>query len=188
MMTVNTQSRCHRRPFTLVEVMIVTALMGMVTLAMLNLYLFPFRVYQNSTANFTMTIQGKIIREKILCGVDGDAGLRAAMMNSVHLSSEHSGQTDRLDYNMDVALPPTLDKTNDDVNCALRYNPGQGLVFQSTPGSGKPVALSNRLKDVGNLNFAFANNVMTTQFDMQYNGYRKTLVIPVLIETYIFNQ
>lgn len=188
MMTANSIPRCRRRHFTLTELMFVTVIMGFVTLALLNLYLFPFRMWHINTANFTMTIQGKIIREKILCGVDDDAGLRAAMMNSLHMSSENSGTTERLDYDMDTQKPPTLDKTSDDLNCALRFNPGQGLVFQSTPGSGQPIPLSRRVKDVTALNFTLSNRILTTQFDMQYLGaFKNKITIPVLIETYITN-
>jgi len=188
MMTVNSNHRRRCSHFTLVEIMIATAIMGFITYALMNLYLFPFRIWQINTANFVMAVQGKIIREKILSGVRTDAGLRAAMMNSLVISSEHTGQTDRLDYRMDTQLPPTLDLATDDLTCSLRFTPGVGLVYQSPAGSGTAVPLSRQVKDILNITNTLNNNVLTTQFTMQYNGmFNNKITIPVLIETYITN-
>jgi len=177
-----------RRRFTLVELLVASTIMLLVVVMLLDLYLFPFQVWHNNLAWWTLTTQGKLIRERILCGVDGDAGLRAATMNSLQLSNEQSTQTDRLDYRMDLGFPPTTDKYNDDLNCALRFNPGQGLVFQSTPGSGKPVPLSRHVKDVGNLTFTVSNRVLITEVELQFKGAKgRTLKYPVTIQTYISN-
>jgi len=178
----------QRRRFTLVELVVTSALMLLVVAVMLDLFLFPFRVWHNNVAWWTLATQGKIIRERILCGVDDDAGLRAATMNSLHLSNEKSTKTDRLDYKMDLAFPPTTDKYSDDLNCALRFNPGQGLVFQSTPGSGKPVPLSRHITDVGNLTFTVTNRVVITGIDLQFKGAKgKIITYPITLQTYLPN-
>ena len=180
------------RSFTVVELLFATAILGVVMAAMLNLYLFPFRVWYNNTAYWGLTIQGKLVRERILCGVDrNDAGLRAAMMSSLHLSHENSTNTDRLDYDVDMGLPPTIDTFNDDLNCAVRYNPGVGLVFQSTPGSGQPVPLSRRVADVGSLTFTMNNTtrILTAQAELRARNFRGgTILYPITIQTYIYNE
>ncbi|MEI8078073.1 MAG: hypothetical protein WCH61_00410 [bacterium] len=178
------QPRC----FTLVELLVTTTVMLLVVVALLNLYLFPFQVWHNNVAWWTLTTQGKLIRERLLCGVDGDAGLRAATMSSLQLSHEQSTQTGRLDYRMDMGLPPTTDKYNDDLNCALRFNPGQGLVFQATPGNGQPVPLSRHVTEVGSLTFTTSNRVLTTQIELRFNGAKgSTVRYPMTIQTYISN-
>lgn len=186
MMTVNRHSQ--RRRFTLVELLVASTLMLLVMVMLLDLYLFPFQVWHNNLAWWTLATQGKLIRERILCGADDDAGLRAATLNSLQLSNEQSTRTGRLDYRMDMGFPPTTDKYNDDLNCALRYNPGQGLVFQSTPGSGQPVPLSRHVKDVGNLTFTVSNRVVTTEVELQFKGAKgRTVKYPITLQTYISN-
>jgi hypothetical protein len=186
MMTVNRQRQCRR--YTLVELLVTTVVMLLVVVVLLDLYLFPFQVWHNNLAWWTLATQGKLIRERILCGVDDDAGLRAATLSSLQTSHEQSAKTDRLDYRMDMAFPPTTDKYNDDLNCALRFNPGQGLVFQSTPGDGKPVPLSRHVSEVGNLTFTVSNRVVTTEVGLRFKGAKgKTVNYPLILQTYLSN-
>ena len=126
----------HRRHFTLVEFMIAMTL-GLVILALtLALLLYPYRIWEQLSAQFQVDQQMRLVRGRILHGIDGHYGLRSARLASIHIKPGNSKRVEWIDFDVDDNDPPTPDVTNDDTTCRIMITPNRGLKAHTVPHTG----------------------------------------------------
>ncbi len=158
---------CRRRNFTLVELLVASAI-GFVILGLaLALLLHPYRVWEDMAAQFLLDHQLRMVRERMLHGVENRYGLLSASAASVQLQPGQTTNVEWVDFDVDPNQPPTPDQSNDDVTCRVMVTPGLGLTARTVPGSGRPVSL-------------LRPNVKVNQFDVQRNG--RTLHVTLALQ------
>ena len=135
------QSRKKRNKFTLVEILIAAGVMSLVLASLMSVYLFAYRMYQQSSALLHLDQQFRIAREKILGGIDGKYGVMEASQESVSIFPGNSEKVEWMKFAVDDNNIVTLDNPNDDINCRVMTNPGLGLITKTTPGHGKPIKM-----------------------------------------------
>ena len=134
-------SRRISRRFTLVELLIATTATMLLMTTVLAVLLFPYRAWGATVANFYLDHRIRIVRERILRGIEGKYGLRAASLSSIEIQPGETTQVEWVDFDVDDNDTPTPDDTNDDVTCRVVVTPGLGLAARTLPGSGKPESM-----------------------------------------------
>jgi len=137
---VLTGRRTHRR-FTMVELVFATVTTTLLSATILAVLLLPYRAWGEAVANFYLDHRIRIVRERILRGIDGKYGLRAASLGSIEIQPGETTQVEWVDFDIDDNDTPTPDDPNDDVTCRVLVTPGQGLAARTLPGSGQPQSM-----------------------------------------------
>ncbi|NOY82097.1 MAG: hypothetical protein GXP31_13960 [Kiritimatiellaeota bacterium] len=125
----------------MVEFIIASVASVLILTTVLAILLFPYRAWGEAVANFYLDHRIRIVRERILRGIDGKYGLRAASLSSIEIQPGETTQVEWIDFDIDDNDIPTEDQTNDDVTCRVIVTPGLGLSVRTTPGSGQPKSL-----------------------------------------------
>ncbi len=129
------------RTFTMIEFIIASVASVLLITTVLAILLFPYHAWGDSVAKFYLDHRFRIVRERILRGIEGKYGLRSASLNSIHIFPGRSTRVEWIDFDVDDNDIPTEDQTNDDVTCRVIVTPGLGLSARTIPRSGRPESL-----------------------------------------------
>lgn len=156
----------HR--FTMVEMLFASAATVLLLATVATVLLFPYRAWGESVANFYLDHRIRIVRERILRGIDGGYGLRAASLGSIQIQPGETTQVEWVNFDVDDNDIPTPDNPNDDVTCRVVVTPGLGLAARTLPGSGTPKSM-------------LGHNVTVERFDVTQKN--RTLSIVLALST-----
>ncbi len=124
------------RSFTLVEVLLALVIASMVFAILYTMLGRPLGLWQEAMAKWHLNSQVRLVREKMLRGIDGRYGLREAYNGTIDIQP---GKTEEVEWvYFDVESdPPDLTNDNQQPRCLILINPGQDIGSRTTPGDGE---------------------------------------------------
>ena len=131
-MNMNTRNK----GFTLVEIMIALTISVVILGAVITILIQTLWIWRDGTSWMYLTEQTRLVREKMLRGLDGKYGLRQASASNYSVSS--SGGQDMLTFGVETNIWPTT-STADDRLYTVLLQTGEQL---GVSGTDRPTVLA----------------------------------------------
>lgn len=152
---INRQVSCRRHPMTLIEMMTAVVIASLVFAMLYGMLAHPMGLWHKAMAQWRLEQQSRLLRERMLRGIDYQFGLREAERGSIKIQPGKTEQVEWINFDVDDGdFPGTTSKGggkgkgkggggsggsgSESVRCFILKNPGHNLAARTTPGSGQP--------------------------------------------------
>lgn len=143
---------CRSHSMTLVEMMFAVIVASMVFAMLFSMLSRPLGLWHKAMAQWHLTQQGRMLRERMLRGIEYKYGLREAQRSSVMIQPGSTEKVEWIDFDVDDGTFPGTGTVggngnengggeSETVTCRILQNSGHNLAARTTPGSGNPVGI-----------------------------------------------
>lgn len=164
-------SAVKRRSFTLVEVMLALIIASLVFAMLYAMLGRPMGLWQEAMAKWHLNSQVRLVREKMLRGIDGRYGLREAYNDTIDIQPGKTEEVEWIYFDVE-SDPPDLTNDNQQPRCLILMNPGQNIGSRTTPGDGEIKTMTSPDVVCTKMDFAHEYGKITADytFTTEVNG------------------
>ncbi len=142
---------------TLIEMMTAVVIASLVFAMLYSMMAWPMGLWHKAMAQWQLEQQSRLLRERMLRGIEYQFGLREAERGSIKIQPGKTKQVEWINFDVDDGDFPGSTSAgrgggkgkgkggggggSESVRCFILKNPGHNLAARTTPGSGKPKAI-----------------------------------------------
>ena len=173
--------------FSLTELLFSTTISLFVVSVMLAFLIQTIQTWRDCSSKAFMTQQSRLIRERILRGIEGGYGIREASLKSLSIDASRSARMSDVSFLVDNNEWPTP-KTDDDVRCDIQSTPQQALFAAAdVDGGGISRLMHRRSVKVESFEVGRSNRMVETSIKLTYQIADQVFTNTQQIKTYLVN-